>query len=109
MLFEQYRHETVPRQHRYLIVHPKFTKFRTSAVRFPQWMLKRGDDALCVTEKALRHHDFVADRYSIADIALYAYTRVADEGGFDLKAHPAVRLSLDRIRSQPKQLAITQS
>src|SRR5215216_5446334 len=50
-----------------------------------------GYDALGVLEGHLASSDFfVADRYSIADIALYAYTHVADEGGFDLDRFPAV-------------------
>ncbi len=50
---------------------------------------KLGYDALGVMEGHLRSRDFfVAGRYSIADIALYAYTHVAHEGGFDLKASP---------------------
>jgi glutathione S-transferase len=72
-------------------------------------MLERAYDALCVMGTALSHHGFfVADRYSIADIALQGYTHVV-EGGFDLKAYPAVLVWLDRIRSQLKHIAITQS
>ena len=44
---------------------------------------------------------FVADRYSIADIALYAYTHVAPEGGFSLDGLPAVRAWLARVAEQP--------
>ena len=51
---------------------------------------------------------FVSDRYTIADIALYAYTHVAHEGGFDLRNYPAVRSWLDRISSQPNHVTITQ-
>ena len=40
--------------------------------------------------------------YSIADIALYAYTHVADEGGFDLNAYPGIRAWLKRIEAQPE-------
>lgn len=38
---------------------------------------------------------------TIADIALYAYTHVADEGGFDLEPYPSVRAWLDRVAAQP--------
>jgi glutathione S-transferase len=48
-----------------------------------------------------RHDFFVDERFSIADIALYAYTHVADEGGLDLKRFPAVRRWLERVRGQP--------
>ena len=50
---------------------------------------------------------FVGERYSIADIALYAYTHVADEGGFDLERFPAVRAWLGRVRVQPGHVLIT--
>lgn len=50
---------------------------------------------------------FVGDRYSIADIALYGYTHVADEGSFSLDGHPAIRAWLERVRSQPGHVPIT--
>jgi len=50
---------------------------------------------------------FVANRYTIADIALYAYTHVAPEGGFDLARVPNVRAWLDRVRNQPRHIEIT--
>jgi hypothetical protein len=69
---------------------------------------KLGYDALGVMEGHLADQDFfVANRYSIADIALYAYTHVADEGGFDLDGFPAVRAWLERVRSQPRHIPIT--
>jgi glutathione S-transferase len=48
----------------------------------------------------------VGDHYSIADIALYAYTHVAHEGGFDLEPYPAVRAWLDRVASHPKHVGM---
>jgi glutathione S-transferase len=51
---------------------------------------------------------FVGERYSIADIALYAYTHVAPEGGFDLAPYPAVRAWLARVAVQPRHVPITQ-
>jgi hypothetical protein len=50
---------------------------------------------------------FVAERYTIADIALYAYTHVAGEGGFDLAAYPSVCAWLARVASQPGHVPIT--
>ena len=44
---------------------------------------------------------------AIADIGLFAYTHVANEGGFDLGGYPAVRAWLDRVRSQPRHIPIT--
>ncbi len=59
-------------------------------------------------EQHLKNHDFlVADQYTIADIGLYAYTHVADEGGFDLTKFPAILAWLKRIQSQPRQILIT--
>ena len=70
---------------------------------------KLGHDALGVMEKHLSENDFfVGDRYSIADIALYAYTHVAPEGGFDLGGFPAVRAWLGRVVAQPGHIPITQ-
>jgi glutathione S-transferase len=43
---------------------------------------------------------------TLADIALYAYTHVADEGGFDLGGYPAIRAWLDRVASEPGHVAI---
>jgi len=61
-----------------------------------------GYKALSVMEGQLRERDYVTgDAFTIADIALYAYTRVADEGGFSLDGYPAVTAWLDRIRSRP--------
>jgi glutathione S-transferase len=55
-----------------------------------------------------RHLDgrpfLVGDRFSIADIALYAYVHVADEGGFDLGRYPSVRTWLARVADQPGHL-----
>jgi glutathione S-transferase len=51
---------------------------------------------------------FVNDRYSIADIALYAYTHVAPDGGLDLSPYPQVRAWLDRVASQPGYIPLLQ-
>jgi glutathione S-transferase len=53
-------------------------------------------------EQQLARTPFLAgDRYSIADIALYAYTHVAHEGGYSLEQYPAVRRWLARVAAQP--------
>jgi glutathione S-transferase len=70
---------------------------------------KLGYDALGVMEKHLKGNDFfVGVRYGVADIALYAYTHVAGEGGFDLGDFLAVRAWLERVSSQPGYIPITQ-
>jgi glutathione S-transferase len=64
--------------------------------------MRGGNAALKAMDRFLATHRFLVDeRYSIADIALYAYTHVADEGGFDLGGYPAVREWLDRVAKQP--------
>ena len=71
---------------------------------------KLGNDALGVMEGHLaRRKFFVGERYSIADIALYAYTHVAHEGGFDLAPYSALNGWLARVKSQPRHIPITQS
>jgi glutathione S-transferase len=107
MFFEQYSHEPYIAATRYLVIHAQVQDERRALL---SWMRKRGYDALGVMEAHLEQHDFfVAETYSVADIALYAYTHVAGEGGFDLTRFPAARRWLDRVRSQPKHIAITQS
>ncbi|MBA3390653.1 MAG: glutathione S-transferase C-terminal domain-containing protein [Rubrobacter sp.] len=70
---------------------------------------KLGYDALGVMEGYLENEDFFAGgRYSIADTALYAYTHVAGEGGFDLAGYPAIRAWIERVGSQPGYVPITQ-
>jgi glutathione S-transferase len=66
-----------------------------------EWM-EKGYLALGVMEKHLERHDFfAANRYTIADIALYAYTHVANESEFDLTGFPAIRRWLSRVVEQP--------
>jgi glutathione S-transferase len=67
-----------------------------------------GEKALGGLEAHLVSHSFlVAERYTIADIALYGYTHVADEGGFDLGRYPAVQAWHDRVAAQPGHVPIT--
>jgi glutathione S-transferase len=68
---------------------------------------ERGYQALGVMESHVAgRRFFVAERYTIADIALYAYTHVAHEGGFELDGYPAVRAWLARVREQPGHVPI---
>jgi glutathione S-transferase len=67
-----------------------------------------GEKALSAMEGHLAGRDFlVGDRYTIADISLYAYTHVAPEGGFTLEPYPAVRGWLARVAGQPGHIAIS--
>jgi glutathione S-transferase len=68
-----------------------------------------GTAALDVMEQHLTQHSFfVNDRYTIADLALYAYTHMADQGGYVMSQYPAVLTWCDRVASQPNYIAITQ-
>jgi glutathione S-transferase len=65
------------------------------------WM-EEGHRALGVMENHLKEHSyFAADRYGVADIALYAYTHLADQCDFDLRAFPAISAWLDRVAAEP--------
>jgi glutathione S-transferase len=66
-----------------------------------------GYRALRVMENHLkRHHYFVAGRYTVADIALYGYTHVAPQCGYDLAPFPAIREWLDRVAAAPEHIAM---
>ena len=107
LFFEQYSHEPYIASVRYLVIHPDVQDPRRGIL---DMMRKRGYDALGVMEGELKTRDwFVGESYSIADIALYAYTHVAHEGGFDLSAYPKIRAWLGRVKSQPRYIPITQS
>jgi glutathione S-transferase len=63
---------------------------------------ERGHQALAVMEQTLARQDFLAPcGYSIADIALYAYTHESHVGGIHLDAYPGIRAWLARVESQP--------
>jgi glutathione S-transferase len=108
MFFEQYTHEpniAVARAWLH-VFETEMTEERRAALEAKQ---KLGYDALGVMEKHLQGNDYlVGGRYSVADIALYAYTHVADEGGFDLGGYPAVLDWLERVSSLPGCIPITQ-
>jgi glutathione S-transferase len=69
----------------------------------------KGRQALGVLEQGLQARDFlVGDRYSLADIGLYAYTHVAEEGGFSLEDFPNIRAWIGRVASLPGHAPITE-
>jgi glutathione S-transferase len=69
---------------------------------------RNGNAALAVLEQGLAGRDFlVGGGYSLADIALYAYTHVAPEGGFPLDSYPAIRAWCGRVAAQPGHVPIT--
>jgi len=101
MFFEQYSHEPNIATARFWLTVKGMEK-----TPFNMELLKQkqaaGNQALAVMNTHLQARAFfVGERYSIADIALYAYTHEAHEGGFDLSAYPAVVAWLQRVRQQP--------
>lgn len=97
LFFEQHSHEPYIAVARFI---RRFLK-RDDDPRLPE-LMRRGHDALAVMESHLARQPFLAaGRFSIADIALFAYTHRADEGGVDLDRYPAVRAWLQRCLAQP--------
>ncbi len=101
--FEQYDHEP------YVAVARFWLHYRSGAVDAGALAEKQkgGYRALDAMERHLADRQFlVEDRYSLADISLYAYTHVAEEGGFELGRYPAIQTWLQRVASQPGHVAI---
>ena len=108
LFFEQYSHEPNIATVRFWILHNNQSELAQKREIIAQKQ-QLGYAALQVMENHLAKHDyFVSNRYSIADIALYAYTHVAHEGGFDLIKFPAILAWFDRIVQQPDHLTIIQ-
>jgi glutathione S-transferase len=104
LFFEQYSHEPYIAVARFL---RKFHPDPESQRELAESKMPGGYRALEVMEKHLEGNPFfVGGRYSIADIALYGYTHVAGEGGFDLGRFPAVRAWLARVEAQPGYVAM---
>ncbi|KUM43150.1 glutathione S-transferase family protein [Pseudomonas sp. EpS/L25] len=102
--FEQYSHEPYVAVARFIQLYQGLPESRRAE---HQACLERGYRALAVMEQQLQRTPFlVGEGYSIADIALYAYTHVADEGGFVLDDFPALRAWLARVAAQPGHVPI---
>ena len=103
MFFEQYSHEP----------HIAVARFWAHAGIAPgdeerAAKLRAGAAALDAMEHHLATRQFfVSECYTIADIALYAYTHVAPEGGFALEPYPAIRAWMERVAAQPNHIPIT--
>lgn len=99
LFFEQYSHEPYVAVARFICGwlpedHPR-------RAELPR-LRERGHQALAVMEQHLAgQHYFVGERCTVADIALYAYTHKAADGGFDLAPYPALRAWLARVEAQP--------
>ncbi len=105
MFFEQYSHEPYIAVARFITGwlpadHPR-------QLELPR-LRERGYAALEVMEKHLASRAFVVDSgYSVADIALFAYTHTASAGGFDLQRFPNIVAWLQRVRATPRFIAQT--
>jgi len=104
LFFEQYSHEPFIATSRFWIsILGKSEEYRDALAQ----KREPGYAALTVMEKHLISHTFfVGERYTIADISLFAYTHVADEGGFDLTRFLAIQAWLERVKSQPRYVSI---
>jgi glutathione S-transferase len=104
MFFEQYSHEP------YVAVLRFWLMYSGTPEKFADQIPTRrtgGYAALDAMENHLRDRSFlVGDRYSIADISLYAYTHVAHEAELDLEPYPAIRAWLERVSGQPDHVPI---
>jgi glutathione S-transferase len=103
MFFEQYSHEPNIAVLRFWT---QFAKTTPAAAEI-EAKLAGGYAALDAMERHLvTNAFFVAGRYTIADIGLYAYTHVADEGGYDLARYPRIQSWLVRVAAQPRHVPI---
>ncbi|MBX7501216.1 glutathione S-transferase family protein [Qipengyuania sp. YG27] len=107
MFFEQYSHEPNIATLRFWL---RFVgEANLSPQQKGQMMAKRiaGCEALALMDRHLASREwFVGDGVTLADIALFAYTHVAEEGGFGLDDYPAVGAWLSRLRSLPRFVAM---
>ena len=104
MFFEQYDHEPAIAVARFWLAYSG----RADEVRdrLPEWHAK-GKRALAAMERRLDSREWlVGGAMTLADIALYAYTHVADQGGFELEPYPAVRRWLDRVAAESGHVPI---
>jgi glutathione S-transferase len=105
LFFEQYVHEPAIAVRRSILTAPERAHLRTPE-RLAE-LLEAGNRALGIMEQRLAQADWLAgSSYSIADIALYAYTHVAEEGGYDLKPYPGITAWIARVASQPGHVPI---
>ena len=102
MFFEQYNHEPNVATLRFWLAFVGEERLSELQRTLLPGKREAGEAALRLMDEHLDGRDFfVGDRLSLADIALYAYTHVADEGGFDLGRYPAISAWAARIASAP--------
>ena len=98
LFFEQYSHEPYVATSRFWLLHRPDGPEKSAALAARR---DGGWAALRVMEAHLATRDFFVEAYSIADVALFAYTHVSHEGGFPLDDLPHVRAWVERVRGQP--------
>ena len=107
MFFEQYSHEPYVAVARYWLTFAPPEELEKKRHLVPEWHAK-GNAALGVMESHLKSRDwFAGNDYSIADIALYAYTHCAADGGFNLKDFPAVSAWVARVAAEPRHVPLS--
>lgn len=105
LFFEQYSHEPAIAVRRALITYPE-RKALATPERMAQ-LLDAGNRALGVMEARLAGHKWLTGKsFSVADIALYAYTHTAEEGGYDLTPYPGIRAWMGRIETLPGHVGL---
>lgn len=105
--FEQYSHEPYIAVARFIAKYLGLPEERRAEFEAKQ---EGGNKALAIMEQHLSESEFlVTDALTIADISLYAYTHVADEGGFDLSAYPAIGAWLSHVANHPRHITMSQA
>ena len=102
--FEQYSHEPYVAVARFIQLYLGLPEERRGEYENCH---KGGRKAFKVMEQQLERTPYlVGEQYTLADVALYAYTHVAHEGGFDLAAYPAINAWLNRVASHPRHVSM---
>lgn len=107
LFFEQYNHEPNIATVRFWVAYVGEDKLNEWQRQTLPMKRAAGHAALALMDQHLARHDFLVEHYGIADIALYAYSHVAEEGGIALDDYPALRLWFSRIEAQPGYVPIT--
>ena len=107
LFFEQYDHEpTIAVARSWMKIYPDRIG-KATPEQIADWQQARQPRALRHGEGRSQESDwFGGDAYSVADIALYAYTHVAEDGGFDLSAFPAIGAWLKRVAAEPRHVTM---
>jgi glutathione S-transferase len=104
LFFEQYSHEPYIATSRFWLQHKSDSPERAAILAARR---DGGWAALKIMEDHLGKNDFFVGQYTIADIALFAYTHVSHEGGFPLDDFPKIRRWIERVKAQPGFIPMT--